>query len=36
MPAERSRDIDSEIDFKIVEMLFGQLRIASYLPEQRT
>lgn len=31
MPPERSRDIDSEIDLLIVEMLFDRLRIAGHL-----
>jgi N-acylneuraminate cytidylyltransferase/CMP-N,N'-diacetyllegionaminic acid synthase len=31
MPAERGHDIDSELDFHIVEFLFERLRIADHL-----
>lgn len=32
MPAERSHDIDQELDFLIVEMLFTKLKLAEHLP----
>jgi CMP-N,N'-diacetyllegionaminic acid synthase len=36
MPTERSRDVDDELDFTIVEILFEKLRIADHLkPEQK-
>jgi N-acylneuraminate cytidylyltransferase/CMP-N,N'-diacetyllegionaminic acid synthase len=31
MPEERSRDVDSDLDFQIIELLFGRLKIAEKL-----